>query len=178
MGSYCSTDRSSSGLKVFLKSRAALLIAVLGVLTLVYTYGKLQGVMVNNPFYTPEYSYARFTATWNEYLKDIFILVNLPPGWVSMTILGGLLSVALAMRSRILIFAWVVIFFGMLPVSFAPPRGGYEILLSYLGWVLYAGALLVAFEDRITRGVSAIPHGAGLCRFPSCGMALGKNQSA
>jgi hypothetical protein len=140
-------------LRDFLKSHAFIVIALLGVLTVVYTLGKLQGsaAMSNNPFYTPEYSYARFTSTWNEYLKDIFVLAERPPGWVSMSILGGMLAIAAAARSRILLFAWVLVFFGMLPVSFSPARGGYEIYFSYIGWAFYAAALLVAIEDLITR---------------------------
>jgi hypothetical protein len=139
----------------FLRSRALVLLAAMGVLTLVYMFGKLHGAMVANPFYTPEYSYTRFAATWSEYLTDIFILPVHPAGWVSMTILGGTLGLALAMRSRIMLFAWVIAFFGLLPVSFAPPRGGYEIYFSYIGWALYAGALLVALEDLIARSITS-----------------------
>jgi hypothetical protein len=141
------------GAHQFRGSRAFAVIAAISVMIVIYAFGKLYGpaAMANNPSYQPEYTYARFTSTWNEYMKDLFVLDRLPPGWVSMTILGGLLAVALAARSRILIFAWVIIFFGLLPVSFAPARGGYVMYISYVGWVLYAGAVLVAFEDLISR---------------------------
>jgi hypothetical protein len=160
----------------FLKSRAFVLIAVLVAMTLVYTYGKLHGPasMANNPAYAPEYSYARFTATWNVYLKFLFVLADPPPGWVSMTILGGMLAVALAVRSRVLLFAWVVIIFGLLPVSFAPPRGGYEIYVSYLGWVLYAAALLVAFQDLITRRAVRYRTAVACVVFVLVGWRVGK----
>jgi hypothetical protein len=144
---------NTAKLRDFPRSRAFILIALLGILTVVYAFGKLHGAaaMTVNPAYTPEYSYARFTATWNEYLTDVFILPVHPEGWVSMTILAALLALAAAMRSRVLIFAWIILFFGLLPVSFAPPRGGYEIYFSYIGWTLYAGAFLVALEDLTTR---------------------------
>lgn len=143
---------NSSKLRDFWKSRAFVVIVVMGLVTLVYAAGKLHAgtAMVNNPAYTPEYSYARFTSTWNEYIKDLFVLDQLPPGWVSITIIGALLVAALAARSRVLLFAWVIIFFGLLPVSFVPARGGYVIYISYMGWVLYAGTVLVALEDLIT----------------------------
>jgi hypothetical protein len=144
-------------LKEFLKSRALAVIVALVVITAIYAVGKLHGAaaMSNNPAYAPQYSYARFTSTWNEYLKDLLFLNQLPPNWVSMTILSGLLAVALAARSRILLFSWVIIFFGLLPVSFAPARGGYVIYVSYLGWVLYSGTVLVAFEDIIARRITS-----------------------
>jgi len=167
---------NGSKLRDFLKSRALVLIVVLGALSLIYAFGKLHGAaaMATNPAYTPEYSFARFKSTWNEYLKDMFVLARLPPGWVSMTIVGGLLAVALAMRSRILLFAWVIIFFGLLPVSFAPPRGGYEIYFSYIGWVLYAGALLVAFEDLITRRAPQYRTALACVVFVLVGWRFGK----
>src|SRR6185312_7301925 len=140
----------------FLRTRAALLLSVMSLLVVVYAIGKLHGAgaMANSPLYLPEYSYARFTETWGEYLKDIFVLPDRPAGWVSLSILGGMFVFAGVIRSRILIFAWVILFFGMLPVSFSPARGGYEIYASsWLGWALYPAALLVILQDLITRRI-------------------------
>jgi hypothetical protein len=125
----------------------------MGVLTLIYVAGKLHGAatMASNPSYTPVYSFARFSDTWGEYMRDLFVLKERPAGAVSMSILAGMAAIAVALRSRVLIFAWVIIFFGLLPVSFAPPRGGYEIYFSWIGWVMYVGALLVALQDMLTR---------------------------
>jgi hypothetical protein len=163
-------------LKEFHKSRALITIAALGVLTAIYAVGKLHAGarMPVNPAYTPEYTYARFTSTWNEYLKDMFFLDHRPAGWVSMTIVGGLLAVALSFRSRILLLAWVVIFFGLLPVSFSPARGGYVIYVSYVGWVLYAGTVLVAIEDLITRRAPGYRTALACVVFVLVGWRFGK----
>jgi hypothetical protein len=161
----------------FLKSRAAALIAGLGILIVIYAVGKLHGAaaMSNNPAYTPEYSYARFSETWGEYLKDLFVLQARPAGWVSLTILGGMLALAAAMRSRILAFAWVILFFGLLPVSFAPARGGYEIYASsWLGWVLYPAALLVALQDFVTRHIPQCRTALACAVFVLVGWRVGK----
>jgi hypothetical protein len=146
----------TSKLQTFLGSRAAALIAVMDVMTIVYAIGKLRGPdsMANNPYYKPDYSYNRFEQTWNVYLSHLFVLPVSPRGWVSMTILSALLGIALAalaVKSRTLLFAWIVIFFGLLPVSFAPVRGGFVIYVSYVGWVLYVATALVAIEDLMTR---------------------------
>lgn len=141
-------------LPAFLRTRAAGLIVAMSLVVIVYAVGKLHGAaaMSNNPSYRPEYSYARFTETWGEYLKDLLVLADRPPGWASVAIPGGMLVLAAAMRSRILAFAWVILFFGMLPVAFSPARGGYEIYAAaWLGCVLYPAALLVALQDLITR---------------------------
>ncbi|HEX4276214.1 MAG TPA: hypothetical protein VHZ74_12715 [Bryobacteraceae bacterium] len=161
----------------WLKSRAALLIAAMGVLVVVYAIGKLHGpaAMSTNPGYTPEYSYTRFTETWGEYLKDLFVLADRPPGYASISILGGMVALAIAIRSRVLAFAWVILLFGMLPVSFSPARGGYEIYAaSWLGWVLYAASLLVALQDFVTRRVPQYRTALAAAMFILVGWGVGK----
>src|SRR4051812_16854171 len=121
-------------------------------ITLAYAWGKLhKPEMMNNPFYKPVYSFGRFAETWDVYMGHLLVTREHTPTWVSMTILGGLLVVALVTRSRRLVFAWVVIVFGMLPVSFSPARGTYVMYLSFVGWVLYAGVVLVALQDVVVR---------------------------
>jgi hypothetical protein len=136
----------------FMRSRASVLIGVLALMTVVYMIGKLHGPdsMVNNPFYKPEYSYTRFANTWSANLGHLMVMDGGPKGWVSMTIVGGLLAIALGSRSRKLILAWVIIFFGLMPVSFSPPRAGFAIYVSWVGWALYAAIVLVALQDLIT----------------------------
>jgi hypothetical protein len=143
-------------LPAFLRTRAGLLVVVMSLVVVVYATGKLHGAaaMSNNPSYLPEYSLARFTLTWGEYLKDLLVLEQSPQGWLSMTILGGTITLAGIMRSRILAYAWIILFFGMLPVSFSPARGGYEIYAAaWLGCVMYVAALLVALQHMVTRRI-------------------------
>ena len=142
---------NTSKLRALYRTRAALTIVAMGVLTLIYTYGKLHGPQSVNPTYIPQYTWSRFAETWGEYLRDIFLLQDRLSGPICVTILGAMLAAAAALRSRVMLFAWVVLFFGLLPVSFAPARGGYEIYFSWIGWVIYAAALLVVFENLLTR---------------------------
>ena len=168
----------TSKLKDLLRSRAMALIVVLGVMTAAYGSGKLFGpnAMSNNIFYKPEYSLTRFKHTWNMYVADIFLLKQNPTGWVAISIIVGLLAIAVAARSRKLMFAWVVIFFGLLPVSFAPDRGGYVMYVSYLGWVLYAGIMLVALEDLLTRSHPQYRTALACVIFVLVGWRVGKIQ--
>jgi hypothetical protein len=166
------TDR----LKSFVRSRAFVLIGVLAVITGAYAIGKLDGPdsMTTNPFYKLEYSYARFTETWSVYLGFLFALNKDPGGRVSMVILAALLGIALVSRSRALLFAWVVIFFGMLPVSFAPRRGGFVMFISWTGWALYAATVLVAIQDMLTRRAPQYRTALACIVFVLTGWRLGK----
>jgi hypothetical protein len=166
------TDR----LKPFQRSRAIVLIGILAVITTAYAIGKLHGPdsMTANPFYKLEYSYARFAEMWSVYLGYLFVLNKNPGGGVSMAILGALLGIALVSRSRALLFAWVVIFFGMLPVSFAPRRGGFVMFISWTGWALYAATVLVAVQDMLTRTTPQYRTALACIVFMLTGWRLGK----
>lgn len=166
---------NAAKLRSFLKSRAAALIVVMGIMTLVYTWGKLHGAdaMVNNPTYTPQYTWARFSETWGEYLHDLFFLTARPGGAVCVSVLGAMLALAAALRSRTMLFAWIIAFFGLLPVSFAPARGGYEIYFAWIGWVIYFGALIVVIEDFLTRSVPQFRTAVACAAFAIVAFAYG-----
>jgi hypothetical protein len=165
-------------LKEFLRSRQLALIVLMGVMTVAYMYGKLLGpnAMSNNQFYTPEYSLDRFDHNWNAYIADLFVLRQDPRRWVAPAFLAALLAAALVARSRKLIFAWIVLFFGLLPVAFAPGRGGYVMYISYVGWVLYAGVVVVRLEDLVTRGHPQYRTALACAVFVLAGWRVGKVQ--
>jgi hypothetical protein len=169
---------NTRGLKELPKSRALMLIVLLGLITMAYASGKLFGpnAMSKNPFYEPEYSLARFKETWNIYIADLLLLKQNPTGWFAISIVGALLAVAGIARSRKLLFAWVVIFFGLLPVSFAPARGGYVMYVSWIGWVLYASIVLIAFEDLLTRKFPQYRTALACVVFVLVGWRVGKIQ--
>ena len=129
------------------------LLGVMSAITAVYIYGRLRGPqsLVNNPAYAPAYTSSRWLDTWGVYFGHLFVTKTDLSGWTAMAILAALLLIAalatrliamLAAHSRTLLFAWVLIFFGLLPVAFVPARGAYVIYISWAGWCLYAGELL------------------------------------
>ena len=128
------------------------LIAGLALLNLPYIYGKTHGAsaLVGNPYYAPSYTWSQYQGSWKVYLQYLFLRTEIEPQ-VALAILLSLLFLSLLARSRILIFAWVVIVVGMLPVSFIPYRGGYALYISWAGWVLYGATILVGLQDRLTR---------------------------
>jgi hypothetical protein len=148
----------------------------MGVMTVAYMYGKLVGpnAMSANEFYTPEYSLARFQHNWNAYIADLLVLKQNPTGWFALAILGALLAGALLARSRKLIFAWIVLFFGLFPVAFVPARGAYVMYISYVGWVLYAGVVLIRLEDLVTRSHPQYRTALACLIFVLVGWRVGK----
>jgi hypothetical protein len=163
-------------LKELIRSRPLALIAVMGAMTVAYMHGKLFGpnAMSNNQFYTPEYSLLRFKHNWSQHIADLLVLKQNPAGRYALAFVGALLIAALAARSRKLIFAWVVLFFGLLPVTFVPPRAGYVMYISYVGWVLYAGVALVWLEDLVTRSYPQYRTALACAVFALVGWRVGK----
>jgi hypothetical protein len=144
----------NTGLKSLITSRLAVLIGLMVLAAIPYALGKLSGptALANNPDYKPEFSFTRFSNTWSTYLEHLFVMKTPVPGWAAIAIVAALALVAALLRSRLLLFAWSIIVFGLLPVSFVPPRGAFVLFVSWPGWVLYAAALLVAAQDALLRG--------------------------
>ena len=130
-------------------------IAIPAVIDIPYLYFKTHGpgALANIPDYQSEFSFTRFSETWALYLKYLFILnIDVRP-WAAISVLGAMLAVAAALRWRQLLFAWIVLFAGTLPVGFLAYRGGYVLYVAYAGWVLYAAVLLTGMEAGLTRKV-------------------------
>jgi len=133
--------------------RGLWLIATIALIDLPYMYAKTHGVnaLTNNPFYRSEYSLSRFAQNWALFLNYLLILTKAVNPGVAVIVIAGLLAIALAVRSRQLIFAWLVLFACTLPLLFLPYRGAYVLYLAYTGWTLYAAVCLVAAQDWVTR---------------------------
>ena len=128
-------------------------IALMAVLNALYLYSKTHGAnaMVNNPYYTPEYTYARFAGAWALYFNYLAIKENLLAPSMAVALLIALLLVAPVVRSRTLLFAFLTAFVATLPVSFIPYRGGFVIYIAYAAWTLYAAIVLVRLQDLLIR---------------------------
>ena len=138
-----------------LKWAAAWRIAILAAIDVPYLYLKTHGAgaLASIPDYQSEFSLARFSGTWALYLKYLFILnIDVAP-WMALSVLGAMLAIAAALGWRQLLFAWIVLFAGTLPVAFLAFRGGYVLYVAYAGWVLYGAVLLTGMQAGLTRAV-------------------------
>ncbi|HEU5021942.1 MAG TPA: hypothetical protein VFT60_08620 [Bryobacteraceae bacterium] len=158
-----------------LRWRNGWLIAVTAAVNAIYFLEKTRGAdaMILNPAYRPEYSFAQFQQSWGRYIGQLLLRPDPIPA-AALAILAALLVIALAFRSRRLIFAWIVIVTAMLPVSFVPPRSGYVMYVSYIGWCLYAATILVAIQDAIVRRWSSYRTAVACVFFALVAWRFGK----
>ena len=121
--------------------------------TIVYIIGRIAGPhrVITNPAYYPHLTFNSFMTGWLRYINDLFYH-SITFGRTRIIILWiALLIIAWITRRRELIFAWVMIMAGVLPVIFIEPRGLYAIYLSLPAWYLFAAVTLVMLRDRLFR---------------------------
>jgi hypothetical protein len=125
--------------------------------------------MTDNPAYHPRLSWDALMEGWRHYLYDLFYgAIPLTNARVVL-LWTALLVVALLVRRRAILFAWLIIFLGLLPINFITPRGFFVVYLALPGWYLYAAVLLVALRDALVHrgaapfaGLEASPRQVGL----------------
>jgi hypothetical protein len=134
--------------------RSVRLVAITGVITVAFMVGRA-GPMVSNAAYRPEIGLARFLATTSHFLSEIFVLNDwfTPP--LTLAFCGALLAVALAAKSRPLIFAWAFTAITALPIAFVPPRNGPQYYIPLFGCALYAGCAISGIVAGLRRIVQA-----------------------
>jgi hypothetical protein len=127
--------------------------AALAVLDIPYLYFKTQGAgaIANIAGYAPEYTVRQFLGAWGRFLGYLLVRDRDFTPWVAAFVLAASLAIAIAVRSRTLTLAWLIVFLAPLPVTFIAYRGGYVLYTAYPGAVLYSAVLLVAAQDFITR---------------------------
>jgi hypothetical protein len=151
------------------------LIAVMALLNVPYIALRTHGAhaLTINPAYRPEYTYSQFAHSWARYLNYLTVGDRIAP-WMATPVLCALLTIALASRSRRLLFAWLVIVIATLPMSFLPYRGGFVLYVSYAGWVLYASLVLVSLQDIVIGGWPRYRTALACVVFMLAGWRFGK----
>jgi hypothetical protein len=127
------------------------LIALLALLNVPYIALRTHGAhaMTNNPAYRPEYSYSQFAHSWAQFFNHLMVRADEITPSMAVAILGALPLLAILLRSRKLLFAWLVILIATLPVSFIPDRAGFVLYVPYAGWTLYCSLVLVKLQDIV-----------------------------
>lgn len=121
--------------------------------TAVYILSRVAGPhrITTNPAYYPHVTWNSFMTSWAHYVNNLFYN-SIQFGRTRIIILWAvLLIVALAARRRELIFAWLAIMLGVLPVIFIEPRGLYAIYMTLPAWYLFAAVCLALLRDLLIR---------------------------
>jgi len=121
--------------------RSVRLIAITTAMTVAFMVGRA-GYMVSNPAYRPEIGWMRFNQTTGHFLNEIFVLNDWFTAPITLAVCGALLMLAVAARSKPLIFAWAFTAITALPIAFVPPRNGPQYYIPLFGCALYAGCAI------------------------------------
>jgi hypothetical protein len=109
------------------------------------------GSMIGNPDYRPSFTWSAFTAAWAHYCSDLFYGAVTFSSLRIVALWTILIAIAALLRRRVLLFAFLFLFIGILPVAFIPLRGFFAIYLTLPGWYLFAATALVAGRDAIAQ---------------------------
>jgi hypothetical protein len=126
--------------------------AVVTILVLIFKVAG-PGKMLENSSYRPHLAWSTFTEAWEHYAFDLFygkIVFNQVRLLVLWTLM---LAIACFVRRRTLLFAFLFLFLGILPVAFISPRGFFAIYLTLPGWYLFIATTLVAARDALIRAL-------------------------
>jgi len=141
-------------------SRELWLVWLLAAMTAPFLLGKLSpaSAFAGIPDYQIHISPARYLGTYQHYLD---CAVYKRAAWFTpagtLLLWGAMLIVAARSRRKVLWFSFWFILVSVLPVIFITPRGTIAVLyLPYLGWALYAAALLVSVREALAEGLARL----------------------
>ncbi len=109
------------------------------------------GALTHNAAYAPQFTWNRFAATTAHFIGELLARPAAPAPFAAFAFAGALLLLALALRSKPLLYSWGFTAAAALPIAFIPPRGGPQYYIPLLGCALFAGCLLHLLGTRLMR---------------------------
>jgi hypothetical protein len=131
---------------------------VMGVAAIAFAVGRT-GQLAANAAYRPEFTLARFMETSAHFQDETFAVYHWFTPLGVAVFAAALLALAIAARSKPMLYAWAFTAFSMLPIAFVPPRGGPQYYIPLAGCALYAGGFLGWVARRIP-GVARMSYTA------------------
>ncbi len=125
-------------------------IATISVVAALYGLVKTQvpNQMSMTPAYVPHLSLPYMAEQLNHYYW--LLLWNRPVQTIPLLVsLAALLALAIALRSRAMVFGLLFANLALLPLAVIPGRSGFALYIPYLGWALYAGTFLSLLISRL-----------------------------
>lgn len=98
--------------------------------------------------YRPHLTFGQWLETTSGYLGLLFYSHHVS-AIVTVLFWPVLVGIALAFRSRAMVFSAAFAFLGLLPVNFVPLRAGYVLYVPMFGFALYAAALIMEARNRL-----------------------------
>jgi len=128
---------------------AAIVPVICGVLVAAFVFGRVLSAegLGQVSGYTMTISPAEYLKQTSNYLNDLFY----SRGWFNpaKTAIFLLVLLGMALRSRRLLYGWLLFNTGILPMAFIPPRSLTAIIIPLVGLMMYAAILLVSARDGV-----------------------------
>ena len=136
--------------------REARAVLVTGSISLVYLWARFTGPnnLLSHPAYQPVFTAARFLESTSSYMSDlVYRSISVTPS-AAVVVLGCMLAAAVLVRSRHLLFAWLLLLVGSAPVAFVPPRGLAAYYIALVGYAIFLAVVLVRVREFVMRNAS------------------------
>jgi len=137
--------------------REARAVLVTGSVSLMYLWARFTGPnnLLNHPAYQPVFTMSRLLESSASYLSDLFYRSVIFTPTTATIVLGSMLALTLVLRSRHLLFAWLLVLMAAAPIVFVPPRGLSAYYIALVGFALFIAVLVVRAREFIMRGRSS-----------------------
>jgi hypothetical protein len=127
------------------------------------------GVARSHAAYQPKLSLAAYLESYAHYLTLWTYSFHTLSATNALFILAAVVILSLALRSRLLQWAALMILTSLLPLAFIPPRAAYAFYLPAVFWALWLACLLIKLHRRLRLPMPvrwALPALAALCLLP------------
>jgi hypothetical protein len=129
-----------------------------GSIAVVFLWARFSGPnnLLAHPAYAPSFTVIRYLQSTIEYLNETTAPEIMWSPQSAAVLLTGMALIALALRSRSLAVAWLLVIVGAAPIAFVIPRGVAAYCIPLVGYAMYLAVLFVRARMLISR--SPIAH--------------------
>lgn len=152
---------------------------ITGVVVSVFVVGKIagSGAMIRQEAYAPHISVGAYLQSLTVMLNELVYSVSFFNATRVGGLLLGLLFIALAVKSKPLLFSWLYFVAGVLPVAFIAPRGLSSYYFPVLGLMVYLALLVDAIFKACERmaarqGINMRSRSVAVCGFLVLSLSL------
>ncbi len=134
-------------------------------ITAVFVIPRALGSSALSQSYKPQFTAARFLENWETYVGYLlYRRTSFSPRSLYL-LWAGLGAVALALRSRPLLFSFLFLVIAPLPICFVEPRGLNVFYIPLAGWAMYAAIIVCKVAGERFPAPAFVLVAAFLCYF-------------
>jgi hypothetical protein len=116
-----------------------------GLIAALFLWARFSGSnnLLSHPAYAPSFTVLRYLQSTVEYLNETTAPEIMWKPQTAAVLLAGMVLVAVILRSRSLVMAWLLVILGAAPIAFVIPRGVAAYCIPLVGYAMFHALLLV-----------------------------------